>query len=362
MIFKYISKKPIFALLIICFIIVLSIPFQTDIDKSRDEISSVNQALYMDSSVLNKISFGFDNIFSDIYWLRALQFFGSDDLSITDKDSNILYGYFDIITDLDPKFVNAYRYGGTFLAEPVPMGMGNFEDGIKLFDKGRKNNPDNFRLPLEEAFLYYIYKKDYDRAAELFKDASEKPGLSDFRRASIKGMAGSSLRHTDNRELSKQIWKEIYNTTQNKTRRSFALRNLKELSTKDFEDKLTQLANEYENSFGYFPRSLNELLEAEYIKKLPLDHKRQEFIIIPQIKSVKSRTLLEKSLNENIRLVNAKAARYKNFYGNYPESLDALKAFIKDETTFIYPENPFGEEYEYDPETGKISYKTDLLD
>ena len=175
-------------------------------------------------------------------------------------------------------------------------------------------------------------------------------------------MAGSSLRHIDNRELSKQIWEEIYNTTQNERRRKFALQNLKELNTIDFEDKLTQLAIKYENSFGYFPSSLNELLEADYLKKLPFDHENQEFIIIPRIKSVKSRTLLEKSLKENIRLVNAKAARFRNFYGNYPDSLEVLRDFIKNETTFIFPENPFGEEYEYDPETGKISYKTDLLD
>ncbi|MGI9534810.1 MAG: hypothetical protein ACR2NW_07650 [Thermodesulfobacteriota bacterium] len=362
MIFNYLSKRPLLCLLIIGIIILISLPFQKNIDLLQNRGSSFKQKLYFNSSFLDKISLGFDNVLADIYWLRALQFFGGDDISITEKDSKVLYDYFDIITDLDPKFVNAYRFGGSFLAEPIPMGLGNLEAGIELFDKGRKNNPENYRLPMEEAFLYFIYYKDYEKAAELFNEASEKPGLSDFRRASIKGMAGSSLRYSDNRELSKQIWEEIYNTTQSEKRKNFAFKNLRELNSADIEDRLTLSANQYEEKFGKFPENLNNLLETGFLKKIPLDHNGQEFIIIPQIKSIKSSTLLKDSLNENIRLINAKSYRYKHLYDDYPENLNVLKNFINNETTLDFAENPFGEEYDYDPETGEISYKTDLLD
>ena len=361
MVFKFLSEKPFITLVVIAALIGVSIPFQINIDRARGKFQSINQTLYFNSSVLNKMSLGYQELLADIYWIRALQYFGGDNAN-EDGDSELLYRYFDIMTDLDPKFVNAYRYGGTFLAEPYPLGFGDFGKGVMLLDKGRENNPDSFRIPFEEGFLYYIYDKDYEKAGELFNEASEKPGLSDFRRALIKGMAATSLKEGNNRELSKQIWEEIYNTTTNETRKAFALRNLKELNTRDFEDRLTSLANLYEDRFGEFPSNLNDLLETRYLKKIPVDHNGQEFILIPRIKSIKSRSLLKIDLDEKLRFLNAKSRKYRGIYGRYPKGIGDLRYFVTDELTADYPENPFGEEYKFDPETGWVSYESDLLD
>ena len=362
MIFTSLSKRPILVLLILILLIGISVPFQNNIDTARAKFKSNNPAIYLNSSILSKVSLGYRELLADIYWLRALQYFGSEEINIKEDDSTVLYNYFDILTDLDPKFVNAYRYGGTFLAEPYPFGFGDFESGTKLLDKGRENNPDNFRIPFEEAFLYYIYEKNYQKAAELFNEASEKPGLSDFRRASIKGMAGSSLKKGGDRELSKQIWQEIYDTTQNEKRKRFALNNLKELNTRDFEDRLTLAANQYEERFAKFPNDLNDLVESGYLKKIPTDHNDGEFIVVPEIKSIKSTTILKADLKENLKFLNAKSRRYMDFYGKHPENIDVLKKFIIEKSTADYPENPFGEKYNYDPETGTVSYKSDLID
>ena len=51
-----------------------------------------------------------------------------------------------------------------------------------------------------------------------------------------------------------------------------------------------------------------------------------------------------------------------DFYGKHPENIDVLKKFIIEKSTADYPENPFGEKYNYDPETGTVSYKSDLID
>ena len=208
-----IAKKPLIGLIFVFVLIVVSIPFQKRIDNIRGKFRSIEETLYLSSSTLKKISLGYKELVADIYWLRALQYFGGK--KHENQSPDLLYKYFDILTDLDPKFVNAYRFGGTFLAEPTPYGLGDIEKGTQIFDKGRENNPDNFRIPLEEAFIYYLYAKDYERAAELFDEASEKPGLSGFRRASLKGMAASAHNYGGNRALSKKIWREIYETTTN---------------------------------------------------------------------------------------------------------------------------------------------------
>ena len=108
-------------------------------------------------------------------------------------------------------------------------------------------------------------------------------------------MAASALDKGGNRELSKQIWQEIYDTTQNEGRKNFALINLKELNTKDLEDTLTGFANQYEQVYGSFPDSIQDLLMLKEVKKLPRDHEGLEFFIDQESKSVKS-TALNKQL------------------------------------------------------------------
>lgn len=358
-----IIKKPGLPLLIVILLIIISIPVQNRIDNIRGSFSIIKQTLFLTSSSLKKLSIGYEQILSDIYWMRAIQYFGSSKVKVVDKDPETLYKYFDIITDLDPKFVNAYRYGGTFLSEPYPIGLGEPELGIKLIDKGRINNPSNFRLPLEEAFIYYLYLKDYVKAAELFKESSSKPGLSDFRSSSIRGMAATALNRGGNRDLAKKIWEYIYNNSGEEGRRKYALQNLTELRAKDKEDKLTSILDNYIKDKGIVPGNLEELKKSGYLKKIPRDYGGKEFIIARNIKAVRSPTLAKKELDENVRFYTAKAKRYKNKYGHFPENFNILKNYIINNSTFIeYRPNPMGVGYIYDPATGKVSYDESFLE
>lgn len=282
-------------LLIIIGLLILSIPFQNRIDQERSKFNVIENTALLSPKTLKIMSLGFDNIVADIYWLRAVQYFGNPDVPKYNKDPELVYKYFDIITELDPRFVNAYRFGGTFLSDPIPIGLERLDIGTKLFDKGQNNNPENFRIPLEHGFQYFFNSDNKEKASELFKIASEKPGLSDNRRSSFKGMAATALDKGGNRELSKKIWQEIYDSTQNEGRKNFALLNLKELNTKDLEDKLTGFANKYEETFGSFPQSVEELLILKEVKKIPKDHEGLVFYIDPQTKTVKS-TALNKHL------------------------------------------------------------------
>lgn len=353
---KKLLDNPPFVISVIILLIFISIPFQIKIDINRDKFGSIKDTLLVNSSILKNVSLGFDELLSDIYWFRALQYFGSDEIRMFKKDPELLYNYLDLITDLDPKFVNAYRFGGTFLAEPLPIGLGDLDKGLKLLDKGRNNNPENFRLPYEQAFLNYLYTKDYLRASELFNEASEKEGLSEFRKASIKGMAALAGARGNDRELSKMIWEDIYNNTTNEGRKKFALNNLKELQTQDFEDKLSALAEKYNEQNGKYPSSINDLLLNGYIKKIPKDHGGADFFVTKNLKGLKSTTLSKRILDDNIAFLNARVRRFKNDNERNPETLYELREYIEAYSYSEYPLHPLGEEYIYNPETGKVDY------
>jgi tetratricopeptide (TPR) repeat protein len=349
------GKGSIVGVILVILLIVASVPFQRKIDDIRGRFRSIGETLYFSSSTLKRISLGYHDLLADIYWLRALQYFGGT--RFEDIDPALLYKYFDILTDLDPKFVNAYRYGGTLLAEPQPLGLGDVKRGIKLFDKGRMNNPDNFRLPLEEAFIVYFYVKDFDKASELFKEASEKPGLSDLRRASLQGMAASAHAKGGNRELSRRIWEYIYENTTDENRKDFALLNLKELDTMDMEDSLTGALREYLNRYNKFPLALEELKSTGIIKQIPKEPFGGEFVIVKKLDAVKSSTFIHQQLRVNPLYLTSKARRFNMQFGRFPSDLAELKRFLEEQTTGDFPPHPLGDEYTYNPETGIVRAK-----
>jgi len=346
----YKKYSGLIGLVIIFFLIMLSLPFQYRIEKSNDNFDIIEQSLLVSSSSLKKMSLGYDAFVADIYWIRALQYF-TNTKDFYEKAEQ-LYKYFDIITDLDPKFVNAYRFGGSFLAEKYPIGLSEIELGIKLFDKGRRNNPENYRIVLDEAFVYFIYTKDYEKASELFNEASEIIS-SENRKSSLKGMAALALSKAGNIELSKKIWTYIYKTSTNESRKKFALGNIKELRTMEIENKLTQDLNRYYSDKGFFPENIDALLEYSNFSTIPEDTIGGEFIILEN-NTVRNKKLADNKYKYALGLLNARIYRYRRLYDRFPKSLEELRSFVELSPLIDFPEHPYGKDYEYDATTGKI--------
>ena len=339
-------------LFLVIVLMVVSVPIQSGIDGIRGKFRSIEEASFFSSSALKRLSLGYREIVADIYWLRALQYFGGK--RFQEQNPEFLFHYLDIITDLDPKFVNAYRYGGAFLSERAPFGLGEYKLGMSLLDKGRMNNPNNFRLPLEQGFIEFLTYKNYRRASELFKEASEKPGLSDLRAASFRGMAATALAKGGNRELSKEIWKTIYETSPIETRRNFALLNLRELEAMDQEEFLTGALRLYLSKSNELPQSIEELKSAGIVKEIPREPFGGEFVIVEKLKEVKSSSLLKQKLSLNPLYLTSKAQKFNILYGRYPNDLLELREFIEKETTGEFPPHPLGEDYSYDPGKGVV--------
>jgi len=339
-------------LAVVVLLIVVSIPIQLKIESIREDENIITKSLYINSSTLKRLSLGYEELIADIYWIRALQYF-SNTKSIN-MDPSELYKYFDIITDLDPKFVNAYRYGGTFLAEPPDLGLGEIELGIRLLDKGRLNNPENFRLVLDEAFIYYIYTNNFKRASELFEEASEKESLSEIRKASLKGMAALALSKTGNLELSKKIWTYIYKTSSIEGRKEHALSNLKEIETMEHENRLTGALRSYYDDKKSLPNKIEGLVDSGYIKNVPEDPFGGKFLIQFDSKKVVSSKLAMKKHKFGIGLLNSRSKKFKKHYNRYAKDLNELKEFVNKSHFNKYPENPYGREFVYNSKTGQV--------
>ena len=135
--------------------------------------ATLEEVLYISSpTLLKRMSLGYDGLLADIYWTRAVQYFG-DKLTRGSEHFDLLAPLLEITTTLDPHLLVAYEYGANFLAPKIPGGAGQPERAIKLAEFGIRNNPDQWHLYYDLGFIYYMELGDYDNAEKAFADGAK---------------------------------------------------------------------------------------------------------------------------------------------------------------------------------------------
>ena len=76
------------------------------------------QTLYIRSAkALRRMSLGYTGLLADIYWTRAVQYFGYQH-NQRSNDFHLLLPLLQVTTELDPRLLPPYQLGATFLAPP----------------------------------------------------------------------------------------------------------------------------------------------------------------------------------------------------------------------------------------------------
>ncbi|MFN8007200.1 MAG: hypothetical protein U0V70_09300 [Terriglobia bacterium] len=105
--------KPIVCLLLI--VAVLGIYWaQSAIDMQASQTSQSAEILYLPSGkILRMLSLGHYGLIADIYWMRAVQYYGGKRLQNATQ-YELLEPLVDIATTLDPQLLHAYRPDPSF--------------------------------------------------------------------------------------------------------------------------------------------------------------------------------------------------------------------------------------------------------
>lgn len=128
--------------------------------------------------VVKALSFGYSDLLADLYWMRAIQYYGTQKLNGTGFAN--LSPLLETAAELDPRFSIVYRYGAVFLSEPSPVGAGQPVAGVALLAKGADRNPGDWRLRQEQGLFTFFYLNDSVRGAEILQRASRIPGAPDW--------------------------------------------------------------------------------------------------------------------------------------------------------------------------------------
>jgi tetratricopeptide (TPR) repeat protein len=236
------------------------------VDRMRPQ-ATLDEVLYISSpAVLKRASLGYDGLLADIYWTRAVQYFGNR-YHNNAKDFNLLAPLLEITTALDPHLLVAYQFGASFLAPRPPNGAGQSERAIQLMEYGIKNNPNEWRLYYNLGFVYYMELKDYGKAADAFARGSRVPDAHPF----LKVLAGQMAQHAGDFETARTLWTATYQTSQDRQIRKNALEHLRALRVDQDVTNLLSAVTRFRERTGRLPSSISELAASEGMRGIPLD-------------------------------------------------------------------------------------------
>jgi tetratricopeptide (TPR) repeat protein len=233
----------------------------------REEQLRTNLLYVRSGSALARLALEYDALLADVYWIRAIQHYGSEALKLRTSPASfdLLYPLLDITTTLDPAFKIAYRFGAIFLSEPPPKGPGRSDLAIKLLEKAIAQQPGKWQYYHDVAFVYYWHRRDHRAAADWFTRASQQPGAPNW----LPAVSASMLTQGNDRASARFLWNQLRSSDQ-PWLRTTAERSLMQLDAMDLIDRLDPIVRRNAPSAGV-PYSWERLVRSGVLRGIPAD-------------------------------------------------------------------------------------------
>jgi len=252
------TRAMLLALLAVPALFAICATLQMRIDADTLAMNQDKEELLLRSgALLKKLSLGYESLLADVYWTRAVQYYGVR-AHKTGATYEQLWPLLDITTTLDPKLMIAYRFGAVFLSEQPPGGPGRADLAVELVKRGIAENPDEWRLYQDLGFLYSIHLKDYQKASEAYLEGSKNPNAQVW----MKIMAARVAETGNDLETSRLIWTGVYSSTNDEQIRRTALQHIHSLDAALGLKRLNESSEDYWRKFGRFPTAIQELRDA----------------------------------------------------------------------------------------------------
>lgn len=225
------------------------------------------QTLYIRSAkALRRMSLGYTGLLADIYWTRAVQYFG-DQHSQQSHDFHLLLSLLQVTTELDPRLLPPYQLGANFLSPKPPNGAGLPDDALKLLQYGIQQNPGQWRLYYDLGFFYFTEFKDYAKAADAFSAGAQLPGAHEYMHV----LAARMAQHAGEFDTARMLWYTAYQSSNQPDIKHNATQHLIALQVDEDVTHLEELVEKYRQQTGRVPASMGELQRAGYIRGIPRD-------------------------------------------------------------------------------------------
>jgi tetratricopeptide (TPR) repeat protein len=259
----------LWALLAVC-VIGWTVP-QTSMDYRRNRWVDSDSLLFLPTGeYLDAVSLGYQNMLADTLYLWSIQYYGHHR---TAEGRRYLWRIYDVITDLDPKFQDAYLTGALVMA----LDMDDPNLAIELLEKGAANNPDDWIYWVEAAHYAWISLGEFERAAGYFDRALEKEGVPAMirrARAGVTAYAGDTQRALD-------LWVDIFRDAEaagDERITAIAWQHIYDLDVAVDVERVDAAVAQYRAARGELPVTLADLVRARLLPEVPRTANDQEYI------------------------------------------------------------------------------------
>ncbi len=256
----------------------MAVGLQVARDRDRQSFEPPAGMLWFRSGeAVKRMALGYDAVVADLYWMRAVVYYGGQRLKTTATPNyDLLYSLLDLVTTLDPRFNIAYRFGAIFLAEAYPSGPGRPDQAVALLQRGI-DGTGRWEYMHDIGFVYYWWLRDYPKAAEWFDRAAAVPGSPTW----LKPLAATTLAVGGDRRSSRTMWQQLHDSSDTEWLRSNAEFRLMQLDAMDRLDALNAAAERYATGVGRVAQSWQTLGPALGLRAVPLDPAGVPLVINP---------------------------------------------------------------------------------
>lgn len=258
-------------------LLAVSIAVQVVRDRGWQPYEPTTPVLWFQSGpLLKRVALGFDTLLADLYWIRAVVYYGGKRTG-TEQDRNfeLLDPLLTFVTALDPQFKVAYRFGAIFLTEAYPSGPGRPDRAIALLERGLAADPNAWEYMHDIGFVHYWWLHDYKTAAQWFERASRLPGSPVW----LPGLAGTTLAQGGDRQSSRLLWRQQLESGAGDWFRRNAQLRLMQLDAMDLLDQLNAASQRFAKREGRPPRTGRELIHEAGLPSVPADPTGVPFVM-----------------------------------------------------------------------------------
>lgn len=245
------------------------------VETLRGKEATLEEVLYLPSGkTLKRLSLGYSGLLANIYWTRAVQYFGAKYIAHS-RQYDLLYPLLDITTDLDPKLIVVYEYGSVFLSQKPPEGAGQPDKAVALIEKGIRENPEYWRLYFTLGFVHYTDRHDPVAARAAFEKGSKVPGALPWMRV----MAARMAEHSKDINTAIALWQATYESTIDNDVKNTATLHLKSLLAERDISELERRVQIYRERTGAFPAGWSDLIRVGLIPGVPVAPEHEAYVL-----------------------------------------------------------------------------------
>ena len=226
------------------------------------------ELLYLPSPEMLKImSLGNPGLAADILYLWSIQYYSG-----FKPDERFLYleTIYNLITDLDPLYFDAYRIGALIMGIQTGGDQAQLKKSVRrLFDKGLRNLPESWQLAEAAAWDLFMRFQDQGAALHYAEIAAARPDAS----GRIKRMVGvwRDKGRVWTIDDSIEYWKRAADDAEDEYDRTMCASHLYDALVARDRNTLEAVLATYFERHGSCAESWEELIEADLIREVPLD-------------------------------------------------------------------------------------------